>query len=86
VQGVLREWDDLPQYLPAVNKPGSRIGSYREASPAGQTLVAFVADAAPPALHSALAAFRTAVDELLPGRYAWLEPASLHCTVRSLDA
>jgi hypothetical protein len=86
VQGVLREWDDLPAYLPAVNKPGSRIGSYREASPAGATLVAFLADAAPPALHTLLDAFRAGVDELLPGRYVWLEPRSLHCTVRSLDA
>ena len=42
VRGVLDEWSDLETYLPRVNAPGSRIGSYREASPQGSTLVAFV--------------------------------------------
>ena len=33
-----------------------------------------------------LEAFRAAVDALLPGRYSWMQHASLHCTLRSLDA
>ena len=84
VRGVLSEWDDVETYLPKVNAPGSRIGSYREASPSGSTLVAFL-NAPPPPLLEALRAFRAAVDAALPaGRYAWLDEASLHCTVRAI--
>ena len=81
VRGVLDEWSDLETYLPRVNAPGSRIGSYRESSPAGRTLVAFVGTFG---LRELVAQFRSAVDALLPGRYAWLDDASLHCTVRAL--
>ena len=81
VRGVLDEWSDLETYLPRVNAPGSRISSYRESSPAGQTLVAFVGASE---LREVVALFRAAVDALLPGRYAWLDDESLHCTVRAL--
>ena len=81
VRGVLDEWSDLETYLPRVNQPGSRISSYRESSPAGQTLVAFIGASE---LRELVAPFRSAVDALLPGRYAWLDDASLHCTVRAL--
>ena len=81
VRGVLDEWSDLETYLPRVNQPGSRISSYREASPQGSTLVAFVGTSE---LRELVAPFRSAVDALLPGRYAWLDDASLHCTVRAL--
>ena len=81
VRGVLDEWSDLETYLPRVNAPGSRIGSYREESPSGVTLVAFVGASE---LRELVAQFRSAVDALLPGRYAWLDDASLHCTVRAL--
>ena len=81
VRGVLDEWSDLEAYLPRVNAPGSRIGSYRESSPQGSTLVAFVGTSE---LRELVALFRSAVDALLPGRYAWLDDASLHCTVRAL--
>ena len=81
VRGVLDEWSDLEAYLPRVNAPGSRIGSYRESSPQGSTLVAFVGTSE---LRELVAPFRSAVDALLPGRYAWLDDASLHCTVRAL--
>jgi hypothetical protein len=37
------------------------------------------------AISSHVAAFRAAVDAEFPGFFAWLDPASLHCTVRSLD-
>ena len=37
-------------------------------------------------LREALHAFRKGVDEMLPGVYRWLEPGSLHCTVRALDS
>lgn len=90
VSSVLGEWDDLEAYLPRVNAPGSRISSYREASASGQTLAAFLSDAADAEktykLRELLAAFELAVGALLPGAYQWLDPASLHCTVRSLDA
>jgi hypothetical protein len=81
VRGVLDEWSDLEAYLPRVNAPGSRIGSYRESSPQGSTLVAFIGASE---LRELVAQFRSAVDALLPGRYAWLDDASLHCTVRAL--
>ena len=81
VRGVLDEWSDLETYLPRVNAPGSRISSYREASPQGSTLVAFIGTSE---LRELVAQFRSAVDALLPGRYAWLDDASLHCTVRAL--
>ena len=48
------------RYLPKANAPGSRISSYRAASPAGATLVAFLGEAA--ALRGRVAAFRAAVD------------------------
>ena len=82
VRGVLDEWSDLETYLPRVNAPGSRISSYREASPQGSTLVAFIGTSE---LRELVAQFRSAVDALLPGRYAWLDSASLHCTVRALS-
>ena len=83
VQGVLSEWSDLAEYLPRANAAGSRAASYREASPTGCTCVAFLPGDHP--VRGRLARFRHAVDEALPGRYAWLEDASLHCTLRSLD-
>ena len=81
VRGVLDEWSDLETYLPRVNAPGSRIGSYRESSPAGQPLVAFVGASE---LRELVAQFRSAVDARLPARYAWRDDAALHCTVRAL--
>ena len=78
---MLDECSDLEAYLPRVNQPGSRISSYREASPQGSTLVAFVGGSE---LRELVAQFRSAVDALLPGRYAWLDDASWHCTVRAL--
>ena len=81
VRGVLDEWSDLETYLPRVNAPGSRIGSYREESPSGVTLVAFIGTSE---LRELFALLQAAVDALLPGRYAWLDDASLHCTVRAL--
>lgn len=65
VRGVLDEWSDLETYLPRVNAPGSRISSYREASPQGSTLVAFIGASE---LRELVAQFRSAVDALLPGR------------------
>jgi hypothetical protein len=83
VQGVLREWSDLREYLPRVNAPGSRAASYRELSPFGCTCVAFLPGEHP--VRARLARFRAAVDAALPGRYAWLSGPSLHCTLRALD-
>jgi len=52
VKSVLSEWDDLAAYLPRVNQPGSRISSYREASPSGSTLVTFIAPPPPDGNYS----------------------------------
>ena len=57
------------------------IRDSRESSPQGSTLVAFVGGSE---LRELVSPFRSAVDALLPGRYAWLDDASLHCTVRAL--
>ena len=92
VQSVLSEWDDIEGYLPKFNMPGSRISSYREASPSGATLVAFLFPdllcrpvcAGMPPLLKAISKFRDAVDQEFPGRWVWLADESLHCTVRSL--
>lgn len=85
VDGVLAEWSDLTVYLPNVNAPGSRIGSYREASPDGSTLVGFLELGEGNPLRERVLAFERAVDDLLPGRYHWLEAESWHCTLRSLS-
>lgn len=90
VRAVLSEWDDEEIYLEHLNRPGSRISSYREASPAGSTLVAFLGEHLVPggaasALAGLLSDFRDDVDAELSGNYEWLAALSLHCTVRSLD-
>ena len=102
VSGVLAEWDDVDAYLAPANQPGSRASTYRHASPVGRTIVCFLdaaaapSPAAPPAavpaappttaLLSKVATFQAEVDALLPGRYVWLAPASLHVTLRAADA
>jgi len=67
---------------------GSRISSYRHASPAGATLVTFLATSGGDQWASILRqlrAFRESVDGAFPGRFAWLAEESLHCTLRALD-
>ena len=86
VRGVLAEWDDLEAYLPRVNAAGSRAPSYRDESPHGHTCVGFLGlPHSSPAFAEELASLRAAVDEALPGCYAWLAEGSLHVTVRALD-
>ena len=85
VSSVLSEWSDLDEYLPKVNAAGSRMSTYREASPSGSTLVSFLELRPASELAKRLNAFRLAVEALLPARYAWLSDESLHCTVRALD-
>jgi hypothetical protein len=94
VRGVVSEWcgDRLPAYVAKANEPGSEASTYRRASPSGSTLVAFLdqpsdqATGLPAGLAAALAAFRKGVEGLFPGRFAWLDQGSLHCTLRALDA
>ena len=102
MSGVLAEWCDVDAYLAPANQPGSRASTYRHASPTGRTVVCFLdaaaapSPAAPPtaapatppttALLSKVAMFQAEVDALLPGRYVWLAPASLHVTLRAADA
>ena len=99
VSGVLAEWCDVDAYLAPANQPGSRASTYRHASPTGRTIVCFLdaaaapSPAAPPttaptttALLGKVAMFQSEVDALLPGRYVWLAPASLHVTLRAADA
>ena len=76
VAATLGEWegDLLAQYLDGANRAGSRLSSYREASPPGATLVAFLGGAW---LRGALEGFAGAVEALLPGRFAFLQPSSL---------
>lgn len=83
--GVVGEWRDLSSYLPKVNAPGSRIGSYRSESLNGATCVAFLDTAIPDALKQQLNEFKATVNRKFPGRYQWMEDKSLHCTLRSLD-
>ena len=82
VHGVVSEWENLEEYLPKVNAPGSRIGSYREGKD-GSTCVAFLD--IPNDLRKILTDFKLSVDSAFPGRYAWMEDKSLHLTLRSLD-
>ena len=84
VNNVISEWNDVQTYLPKVNAHGSHIGSYRQ-NLVGRTCVAFIDSNVPQHLRDCLSEFRAAVDEEFPGRYAWLDQASLHCTLRSLD-
>ena len=101
MSGVLAEWCDVDAYLVPANQAGSRASTYRHASPTGRTVVCFLdaaaapspatppaaVPAAPPtALLSKVAIFQAEVDALLPGRYVWLAPASLHVTLRATDA
>ncbi len=61
---------------------GRTIGHYYRAPHVESTLVYDLA--APAALYDSIADFRLAVDEALPGCYAWFDPKSWHMTVRSL--
>ena len=84
VEATLGEWEGerLEAYLEGANRLGARIGSYREGSPRGATLVAFLD--AEGALAAALDAFQGEVDARFPGRFEWLDRGSLHATVRGL--
>lgn len=52
VAAVMCEWDAEEEYLLHVNKPGSRLRSYRQDSPWGAMLVAFLAPRQPAAAGS----------------------------------
>ena len=74
-----------PIVVSQVNAPGSRISSYRSASPAGSTCVAYWGEGqGAHNLRQWLRGFRKAVDDALPGYYNWMAEESLHCTVRAL--
>lgn len=86
VNGGVNEWNtDLSVYLTKVNAPGSRISFYREKSRVGQTCVTFLNPCLPNEMRNLRASFRETVDAQFPGRYVWLQEASWHCTLRSLD-
>lgn len=72
---------DLPAYLPLLSNAQKRIGNYRTEF-VGTTLVIFLSSSV---LFSELAAFQSAVNKALLGRYNWFETSSLHCTLRALD-
>lgn len=84
VQSVMAEFfgdGALDGYLAKVNSAGGRESSYR--SPHVEaTLVCFLRDSVPAFVDE----FRRRVDELLPGRFAWLERESLHVTLRAVVA
>lgn len=86
VETVLKEGEDLESYLPAVQRPGD-VSKYRPQTPTtGTSLVAFVvpAGAGVDTLPVSFSKLRSRIDEALPDAYAWMEPAALHCTLRSL--
>ena len=85
VDSVVAEWDDIAAYLPNVNAPGSRIGSYRSVSANGSTLVGFLELSESDVLRNHILGFQSAVNAMLPGLYHWLDPSSWHCTLRSLS-
>jgi hypothetical protein len=58
VNSVISEWNDVQTYLPKVNAPGSRIGSYRQES-RGCTCVAFIDSTLPANLRACLWSFET---------------------------
>ena len=70
--------ENLERYWPLVARDGGREGHYRDVN-FGATLVARLKR-----LPEALADFRNAVDEALPGMYVWFSDDSLHVTLRGL--
>jgi hypothetical protein len=80
---TLAEFDAarLGDYWFHVARDGGREGHYR-GDARGATLVAPLPAAAVAACG--VAAFRAAVDDALPGRWAWFADESLHVTVRAL--
>jgi hypothetical protein len=80
---VLSEFDNEPTYAEAVARDGKRESAYRGPGAAsGATLVAPLSARDVEALS--LQKFRDAVDEALPGAYAWFDDSALHVTVRGL--
>ena len=80
VDAVIEEsWvENLERYWPLVARDGGREGHYRDVN-FGATLVARLKR-----LPAAVAQFRLAVDEALPGMYVWFDDSSLHVTLRGL--
>ncbi len=80
VNVVLTQWrrEGLSRYVPELTLPGHRERHYRRAH-RELSLVVPIESPVP-----CLDRFRTAVEERLPGRYAWFSAESLHITVRSL--
>lgn len=70
--------ENLERYWPLVARDGGREGHYRDVN-FGATLVARLKR-----LPAAVAQFRLAVDEALPGMYVWFDDSSLHVTLRGL--
>ena len=83
----VQEWDDdLPYYLQRVNSSfeRNRIGSYREQVPNDEAACVAFLEPLPKSLASCLSDFAKDIEVYFPGRYAWLQRESLHCTVRNL--
>jgi len=80
VNAVLSQWrrEGLSRYVPELVRSGFREGHYRR-SHRELSLVVSLVEPMP-----CLDRFRSAVEERLPGRYAWFSDESLHVTVRSL--
>ena len=89
VRSVLDEWNDVESYLPCANRSGSRLSSYREATPfPGLTLVASIGTEVTEnkvnGLSELLSQLKDSLEALFPNRFIWFSPDSLHCTIRSL--
>ena len=70
--------ENLERYWPLAARDGGREGHYRDVN-FGATLVAMLKRS-----PAAVAQFRLAVDEALPGMYVWFSDDSLHVTLRGL--
>ena len=83
VDSVLAQFpgpEHAESYFFDAGRDGNRERHYRGVE-TGVTLAIRVAGEG---FARAVDAFRRAVDEILPGYYAWFEDRSLHCTIRSL--
>jgi hypothetical protein len=83
VETILREFSatNLAAYLNLVNREGHRIDHYRRKT-RGRVLAFDLQSQAPPLVEP----FIAAVEDVLPGRYAWFSPSSRHVTLRRLSA
>ena len=82
VETILRELSatNLAAYLTLVNREGHRVDHYRQRA-IGRSLVFDLQDNAPALIE----VFVSAVEQILPGRYAWFASDRRHVAIRRLS-